>query len=151
MRTSADRRDAYRHQFTETVRFGDLDAMGHLNNLALLRLLETGRVDYMVDLELAAHNELTFVLASLQVDFLAQGFYREELACGSRMCRLGHTSLSFEQEIWRTTDSVTLGHARSVMVTIGDDAATPIPVPEEWRRRIHAWEPQAVEEGGGTV
>lgn len=136
--------DAFRHRFTSTVRFGDLDAMGHLNNLSLLRLLETGRVDYMVDLELAAHNELTFVLASLTVDFRAQAFYGDELVCGSRMSRVGRTSMTFAQRIWLHANGVTVADAESVMVSLGEDATTPVEVPAGWRAAIGAFEPQPV-------
>ncbi len=36
---------AYTHR--ETVRFGDLDAMRHLNNVVFLRYFETARINFM--------------------------------------------------------------------------------------------------------
>lgn len=125
------------------MRFGDIDAMGHLNNVALLRLLETGRVDYMVDLGLARFNELSFVLARLEVDFTAQGFFANELTCGSRVCRLGRTSMTLEQRVWRSNDTV-VGEGRSILVALGPDAVTPVPLPQQWRERIAEWEPGAL-------
>jgi acyl-CoA thioesterase FadM len=36
---------AYTH--TERIRFGDLDAMRHLNNVVFLRYFETARINYL--------------------------------------------------------------------------------------------------------
>lgn len=134
----ADARDRFVHQITSQVRFGDLDAMGHLNNCALLQVLESARVEYMVNLGLAGPAELTYVLAHLDVDFRAQAFFGETLHCGSRTTRLGVTSFVLEQEVWRS--DVTVAEARSVMVALGPDAVSPQPVPEPWRCRIAGWE-----------
>ncbi|MGH3666414.1 MAG: acyl-CoA thioesterase [Egibacteraceae bacterium] len=147
--TPVDDRAAFRHRVTAPVRFGDLDAMGHLNNLALLGLLETGRVEYVVDLGLGTHSDLTYVLASLRVDFRSQAFFRDELVCGSRATRCGRTSMVLAQHVWRPADDTVVAEAESVIVALGPDAATPIVLPDAWRRRIRAWEPEPVEEGTG--
>lgn len=134
----AETREQYVHQISSRVRFGDLDAMGHLNNCALLRVLESGRVEYMVDLGLAGPSELTFVLAHLDVDFRAQAFFGETLHCGSRTSRFGVTRFVLEQNVWR--EDVVVAEARSVLVALGPDAASPVPVPERWRSQIAEWE-----------
>ena len=38
---------SWAHTHTERVRFGDLDAMKHLNNVVFLRYFETARIDYL--------------------------------------------------------------------------------------------------------
>lgn len=131
----------FRHVVHDRVRFGDVDAMKHLNNVALLRTLETGRVQYMVDLGLARFDELTFVLARLEVDFTAQAFFGEELACGSRVSQLGRTSMTLDQCVWRP-DGTDVGRGRSIMVTLAADTVTPAPLPQRWRDRIAEWEPR---------
>lgn len=130
---------SFRHRISSRVTFGDIDAMGHMNNLALLRLLETGRVDYMVDLGLAGHNELTYVLARLETDFRKQGLYGDQLCCGTRIIRLGRTSMTMDQRIWRADGEVLIG-SRSVLVALAPDKVTPSEVPGSWRQRIADWE-----------
>jgi acyl-CoA thioester hydrolase len=131
--------DSYRHRVGTTVRFGDIDVMGHLNNVAQLRLLETARVAYMVDLGLAGHNELTYVIARLESDFRNQGFFGDELTCGSRMADVGRSSMVLEQRVWREDGTVLL-EGRSVLVALGPDKATSTPVPDRWRAKIAEWE-----------
>lgn len=129
----------YRHRFVTRVVFADLDAMGHMNNLALLRLLETGRVDYMVDCGLASYDELTYVLVRLETDFRNQGRYGDHLTCGTRITRLGRTSFTMDQRIWRD-DGAVLITSVSVFVALGPDKATPVPVPDRWREAMQDWE-----------
>lgn len=129
----------YRHRFSSEVVFGDLDAMGHMNNLALLRLLETGRVGYMVDTGLAGYDELTYVLARLETDFRRQGQFGDFLTCGTRIATVGRTSFTMEQAIWRD-DKTVLVRGASVLVALSEDKATPMPVPDRWRQVIAHWE-----------
>lgn len=139
-----DADDAYRHTFATEVVFGDLDAMGHMNNLAMLRLLETGRVGYMVDTGLAGYDELSYVLVRLEVDFRNQGRYGDRVTCGTRITGFGRTSFRMEQSVWRNDGAVLLNGV-SVLVTLGPKEATPIPVPERWRRAIQQWERRELE------
>lgn len=138
----------YRHRFSSDVVFGDLDAMGHMNNLALLRLLETGRVGYMVHTGLAGYDELTYVLARLETDFRHQGQFGDRLTCGTRVASLGRTSFTMEQEIWRT-DGTVLVRGRSVLVALSPDKATPMSVPTKWRQAIADWEQSEFEDVHG--
>ena len=135
----------YRHRCSSEVVFGDLDSMGHMNNLALLRLLETGRVGYMVETGLAGHTELTYVLARLEADFRAQGQFGDRLTCGTRIATLGRTSFTMEQSVWREDHTVLL-RGRSVLVALADDKQTPASVPQRWRQVITQWEPGEVED-----
>lgn len=138
----------YRHRFSSDVVFGDLDAMGHMNNLALLRLLETGRVGYMVDTGLAGYDELTYVLAYLETDFRHQGQFGDRLTCGTRIASVGGTSFTMQQEIWRDDWTVLLS-GRSVLVALSPDKATPMSVPAKWRQRIADWERRDLEDVHG--
>ena len=132
-------RGDYRHLTSFRVRFADLDAMGHMNNIAVLQLLETARVDYMVDLGLAIERELTYALVALQCDFRSQAFYGEVLTCGTRAARLGRSSFVLEHEIWKADDS-TVAVGSGTMVTLGEDTTKSAPMPQAWRDRLEEFE-----------
>lgn len=135
----------YRHRFSSEVVFGDLDSMGHMNNLALLRLLETGRVGYMVETGLGGYTELTYVLARIEADFRAQGHFGDRLTCGTRIATVGRTSFTMEQSVWREDRTVLLS-GRSVLVALAEDQQTPTSVPQRWRQVITQWERGQVED-----
>lgn len=129
----------YRHLIEFRVRFADLDVLGHLNNIALLQLLETGRVDYMTDLGLGTHNDLTYVIVSLQCDFRAQAHYRDVLTCGTRAARLGRTSLVLEHDVWKQ-DGTVVASATSTLVHLAEDTTRSAPVPADWPARLERFE-----------
>lgn len=131
--------EGYRHLTQSRVVFGDLDAMGHLNNVALLKLLETSRVDYVVDLGLGRYDELTFVIASLRCDFRAQAHYRDMLTCGTRAARRGRSSLVLEHTVWKQDDT-TVATAEAALVTLGEDSTSPAPLPDAWLPTIEEYE-----------
>lgn len=129
----------FRHRTEFRVRFADLDSMGHLNNIAVLQLLETGRVDYMVDLGLGTHDVLTYALVSLHCDFRAQGHYGELLTCGTKIARFGRTSFVIEHEVWKP-DGTTVATASSTMVTMGEDTTRSAPIPDGWREKVEDYQ-----------
>jgi acyl-CoA thioester hydrolase len=121
------------HVIELTVRFGDLDALGHLNNVAALRMFETGRVEHSLDLGIMDGPRTPFVLAALDVAFRAQAFHRDVLAIATRVARIGRTSFTLDQRLYRVDDDRTIVRGESVLVVVGEDGATPAPVPDAWR------------------
>jgi acyl-CoA thioester hydrolase len=131
----------FRYLYPATIQFGDLDVLGHVNNLTYLRIAQTSRVDYLQQICGAPYNGLTYVLASVTVDFHAQGFYKDELVCGTRVSRLGTKSFDVFQQVIRPADGQTMADIRSVMVAMADDHVSSQPIPDRWRTAINAFEP----------
>jgi len=133
--------DLFGFVYQTTVQFGDLDVLGHVNHLTYLRIAQTSRVDYFQQICDAPYNGLTYVLARVAVDFRAQGFYKDRLACGTRVSRLGTKSFDVFQQIVRLADSQVMAEVHSVMVALADDQVTSQPIPDAWRHGIIEFEP----------
>ncbi|HEX6714438.1 MAG TPA: thioesterase family protein [Thermoleophilaceae bacterium] len=71
---------------TERVRFGDLDAMRHLNNVVFLRYFETARIAYIRRLMPShdpAHPEQSkfgVIFAECHIDYRSPVYFDEEVA-----------------------------------------------------------------------
>jgi acyl-CoA thioester hydrolase len=71
---------------TERVRFGDLDAMRHLNNVVFLRYFETARIAYIRSLMPAhdpAHPEQDkwgLIFAECHINYRSPVYFDEEVA-----------------------------------------------------------------------
>ena len=71
---------------TERVRFGDLDAMRHLNNVVFLRYFETARIAYIRSLlpqHDPAHPERTqfgLIFAECHINYRSPVYFDEEVA-----------------------------------------------------------------------
>ncbi|MBI2383699.1 MAG: acyl-CoA thioesterase [Gammaproteobacteria bacterium] len=79
-----------------TVRWGDMDALGHVNNASFFTYDETVRLNYFSELMSGDDKfwkEYGLILAHIQCDFLAQLRAPAELQIGFRISKLGQKSL----------------------------------------------------------
>jgi acyl-CoA thioester hydrolase len=70
---------------TERVRFGDLDAMRHLNNVVFLRYFETARIAFIRSLipehspDKPEHDDFGVIFAECHINYRAPVFFDEEV------------------------------------------------------------------------
>jgi acyl-CoA thioester hydrolase len=133
--------DGFRIVHAQLVEFRDLDGLGHVNNAVYLAYLENGKLAYFRDVVGALDLQHLGIVADVKIAYRSPAFLGEELAVGIRVGRLGTKSIEFEFEI-RGRDGRLVADGSSVHVTFDYDRREPIPVPDEWRRRIEAHEPE---------
>lgn len=122
------------------VPFGDLDAMGHLNNVAYFSYLEFARQKYWLALVGSRDfRDIGFIVARAEIDFRSSVEMGEILTIDIRVPRLGRTSFDF---VYRVTgsDGRLVAEARTVQVLYDWEARAPKPVTDELRRRIAEFE-----------
>jgi acyl-CoA thioester hydrolase len=132
--------EGYRFVHGRDVEFRDVDAADHVNNAVYLTYLETARIAYLVAaLGADFAYELSLILASITVDFRSPARFPERLEIGARVTRVGTKSFVMEHEI-RGGDGRRVLEASSVLVAYDYDADASMPVPQDWRTRLDAYE-----------
>jgi acyl-CoA thioester hydrolase len=67
----------------QRIRFGDLDAMQHLNNVEFLRFFETARIEYITTVfpehKPGERQRFGFIFAECHINYRAPGFYRDDV------------------------------------------------------------------------
>ena len=121
------------------VRIGHIDVFGHLNNVAVFRLLEQSRIEYSIEVGLVRWNELGLILARVDCSFRAQAFYKDLLFCGCKAVRIGGKSFTLRQEVWRE-DETLIAEVDTVLVALGEDKMTPAEISADWRKKLSDWE-----------
>ncbi len=123
----------------DEIRFADVDALGHLNNVAFLTFVESARVGYLASLlpgydPTLAGSELSVVVASAQINYRSPGSYGELVHTRLRPGALGRTSfrLQFEMAVGERP----LADGDGVFVCYDTVARMPIPLPEALRARL---------------
>lgn len=92
----------YPAQAWDKVRYGDTDRQGHVNNAVFAGFLETGRVEILLKPESSlADDGCAFVIARLGLDFRAELTWPGEVRIGTRVARIGRSSVSLEQAIFQ--------------------------------------------------
>ena len=133
------------HQISLTVRFGDIDSLGHVNHAKYLTYMEQGRACYVRDVCGWDGNflKLGMILARASVDYLLPLHFNETVYVLTRCSRLGNKSFDLAYLIQREKDGQREMVATAVTNMVAYEYASQqsIAVPDTWREKILAFEP----------
>lgn len=126
----------YPYSCSIETRFGDIDVNQHINNVALVGLLEEARVRFHRESGAdAAFSATSPMVASLTVEFLGQSYFPAAMHVHVAPARLGRTSYALEQLAIQEGRIVAYAHA--IMVCTDRDG--PMELPALFRERVGAW------------
>jgi acyl-CoA thioester hydrolase len=131
------------HRFR--VPFCDVDMMRHVNNVAYARWAETMRTEYFGDvLEESIGGATGIILARTEIVYERPIAYRENVAVGGRVGKIGGKSFAFETEVWSEDADVRCATIGCTLVAFDYETQRTIAVPDLWRAKIAAFESAAV-------
>jgi acyl-CoA thioester hydrolase len=122
------------------MRWGDMDALAHMNNAVYFRLFEEARIMLLARLggfdAGASTNQpgRISVLAHTSCDFIKPVIYPATLLITQSLVRVGNTSLDVQLQMQRT-DEPDVVYAKGRYVVVGADAVTGRPVPWSEQQR----------------
>lgn len=134
------------HRAPLVVRWTDLDAYGHVNNVrffdfvAEARVLMSGKADSSGHrMSAAAEAGYLWMVVRQDVDYLAQLDHRlEPYETRVAVSHIGQTSMTLVAEVTDPATDRIFARAHTVLVC-GDRAGRPIPVPDELRHGLETW------------
>jgi len=132
---------AYRKIKRFTVPFGDVDMMRHVNNVSYLRWAETSRTEFFA--EVLGEDILSsrgMILAKMGIDYLKPLLYRENVAIGCRVSRLGNKSFEIEHDVVSEDRNIVAATIRSTLVAFDYNADRTIEIPADWRLAIDIYQ-----------
>ena len=122
------RLDTYPVADVVQARYGDMDANGHLNNLALESLHENARATMnrrlFPDIYDVATRRLRLVTSQNAVHFLAEAHWPAMIHTGAGVGRIGRTSFVASTGLF--IDDRCIGICDTVLVLLGDDGPVPL-------------------------
>jgi acyl-CoA thioester hydrolase len=87
----------------DIIRFGDLDILGHVNNVAYMVFFETGRVAFLEQLGMPPRDrgdEPVFVLAHIAADYIEELYYPGTVDIGTSVRHVGGSSFHLGHAIF---------------------------------------------------
>ncbi len=124
------------------VRYGDIDAQGHLNNSKFITFMEHARFKYIERVGLwrpaEGYENLGQVVASVTCDYRRPVKLGEVVEVAVRIARLGNKSIEMEYRLTVDGEEVALG--RSVQVAYDYKTERSVPIPDRWRELISRFE-----------
>jgi acyl-CoA thioester hydrolase len=126
------------HTTTVDVRYQDHDTMGHVNNAVYVTYMEEARTSYLQDELGIAADELSMVVAHLEVDFQRAVQYADEVEVAVSVTDVGESSFTMAYQV-RDDEGVAV-EGETVQVVLDPETRTTERVPEEWRTSIRVLE-----------
>ncbi len=120
----------FRFWTREKIRFQDVDRFGHVNNVAFAVYAESGRLEFLEQVAGTAPlpEGCQWVIARLVVDYRAQAYYPGEVAIGTRLVRLGRSSVTLGQGMFAAGTCFATAEAVVVLIDQSTGRATALPV-----------------------
>lgn len=112
------------------TRFGDLDSLGHINNVSFARLFEEARVRFNLRIREQAgvremHQQGRFVLAANDFAYLHEAHYPDPVTIGVGVLRVGKTSYALGCAMFQK--GVCVATNDSTIVCASDKSTYPVP------------------------
>ena len=129
----------YPHCTRINVTWGEMDALGHINNIIYFRYMESARIDYFVALGIDPPTiDSTFgpILAHIECQFMAAVMYPDEVLVSSRIHSFGRTSMKIEHVIFSCSQGKVVARGDSVIVMIDYTNMRKKEIPESMKKRI---------------
>ena len=123
------------HSLRLQVRWGDMDALGHVNNSEYLRYFEQSRIAWLEALGFPTTGKGTGpILAKLAVTYLKPVVYPSELEVRLYAGTVGNSSFTLVSEIVNGRDAgERFTEGEFVTVWVDYDASKSVPIPDRLR------------------
>ncbi len=140
-------REQFHHFEPISVRWGDMDAMGHVNNAAYFTYCESARMSYFQEIDMDRHREEPAhgpAVVTATCNFHRQLHYPAQLEVGARTSKIGGRSFTLEYMIFRRDSDEVVADGSSVVVWVDYAAGKAIPLPAALRTAIESLDGPAV-------
>jgi acyl-CoA thioester hydrolase len=118
---------------SDVIRFNDLDPNGHVNNVAVCTFFEDGRVMFRDrHFKSQVENVLTgFVLARYLIEYHRPLEFPGEVDVGTTIIRIGRSSYTFGQAVFRGQECAAT--AEAVQVRVDPKTGRSVPLSDEFK------------------
>jgi len=126
------------------VRYEDLDPQGHVNNAKHLTYFEQARIHYLIELGLFTKDQwfmkIGVIIADVHITYFEPIYYGQNIRVGVHASRFGTKSMTWQQKIIDSDTGKEFAKGEVVIVTYDYKEEKTIPIPQEWRDKIVAFE-----------
>ena len=138
----------FHHQLEIAIRFGDTDAMRHVNNAKYLTYCESARIRYWTDVTgepfaTGTGAAESLILAEAKITYRAQAFFGEVVTVETRSTRIGRSSFTLQHRLASGVpgdDPRLVAVSESVLVRYDYTLSAPVRLTSEHVAAIEAFE-----------
>lgn len=124
------------HVTRMSIRWGDMDAMGHVNNTIYFRYMEQARIEWLEALGFGTRQSADEgpVIVNASCTFIVPLTYPGEVEVRTFIGHPGRSSLPTAYELRKTGEDALYAEGAAKMVWINPGTGKSIPLPEKMRK-----------------
>lgn len=130
----------YQIRLTLETQFSDMDALGHLNNIAIARMYESARARFHMKAfgyykeKMPTPGQGAVVLVQADLRYLAEGFFPKPVVVATKVANIGNSSYTLHQALFQDDQCIGLCDASLVYVKASKSHA----LTEKMRKALQA-------------
>lgn len=131
----------FRFRIDIQVRYSDIDAQRHLNNVAFFSFMEQARVAYVRNLGFWSddfYSSVGMIVAKAECTYLAPAYLMDTVTVWTRVSHLGNKSFHFEYLL--ETEQAVIAKGQSVQACFDYSTQQTQTIPDAWKRAIKSFE-----------
>jgi acyl-CoA thioester hydrolase len=131
-----------RFSVLQRVRFGDLDAMQHMNNVEFLRFFETARIDYITHVLPEHHpgqrSSFGFIFAEAHINYRSPAHFGEDIRTYVWISEIRRSAVRMDFEMVVDGDGRKVAEGWGMLVGYDYEEGRPLPLPDALRERLES-------------
>lgn len=125
--------------YAQSVAWGDMDALGHVNNAMYYRYIENARLAYLDALDLL-NESVSTVVSSNQCRYLKPVVFPDHLKIAARIEEIRNSAFRMHYLLWSEKQQSIVATSEAVIVCIDQKNLQKTQIPEYIRKKIEALE-----------
>ena len=121
------------------IAWGDMDALGHVNNVNYFRYFETARIDYFNRIglnDVTPNAKVGPILANISCQFKLPIIFPDNITIGTSVTKVGNTSFKIYHEIYSEQFNTVAATGESIIVLVNYKSGEKVSIPEDIRALI---------------
>lgn len=127
-------RDIYTNWCKEHVRYGDLDPVGHANNVSFAVYFETGRVNIIKMMDGFYDNNQDTAIVQLNIRYIKELKLGAQIDVGAKIGKIGNSSVEILSGLFSNGECVATAYG--VVVMFHRIERKSIPIPDYLRQQL---------------
>ncbi len=115
------------HEKTFAIAWGDMDALGHVNNSRYFDYFQEARIEWLKELNIAMTEKTGPVVIHVSATFLKPVVYPATLTLRSSLHEIGNTSMVIAHHLYQNETLMTHGTSKIVWVDYIEGKSVPLP------------------------
>jgi acyl-CoA thioester hydrolase len=136
----------FKHRYTITVRFHEVDMLGVCNNAVYINFFETARLEYIKAAGLMPEKGIfsdgkIFFMVRNEINYRSYAYYDDVLDVYSRISYIKNSSFGYDHLIVKQKTSEVIVDGKGVVVFVDQKTRKSISLPDQFIEKVKAFEP----------